>query len=180
MEPDLLNTYEFRNVHHLERHFGDIPNQLTLLMLANLEDKPISARSHLERWASIFQEKTLRHGARKIPETKAIEDPEELAAGDEAMKEFIDSLDVRHLPQAVREQYIRNLRYYNDSWADIEEKANARAEARVLEKGKTEGKAEGQTAAKIEIARNLKLMNLSIEQIRAATGLTADEIKAIK
>ena len=176
MEPDLLNTYELRNVHHLNRNFGDIPNQLTLLMLANLEDKPISARSHLERWASIFQEKALRHGARKIPETKAIEDPEELAAGDEAMKEFIDSLDVRHLPQAVREQYIRNLRYYNDSWADIEEKATARGEARGIEKGK----AEGENAKAIEIARNLKSMNLSIEQIRAATGLTADEIKTIK
>jgi predicted transposase/invertase (TIGR01784 family) len=168
MEPDLLNTYELRNVHHLERHFGEIPNQLTLLMLANLEDKPISARSHLERWASLFQEKALRHGARKIPETKAIEDPEELAAGDAAMKEFIESLDVRHLPQAVREQYIRNLRYYNDSWADIEEKATARGEAR------------GEKAAKVEIARGMLKDKMSTTTIAKYTGLTADEIRAIK
>lgn len=180
MEPDLLNTYELRNVHHLNRHFGDIPNQLTLLMLANLEDKPISARSHLERWASLFQEKALRYGARKIPETKAIEDPEELAAGDAAMKEFIDSLDIRHLPQAVREQYIRNLRYYNDSWADIEEKATARGEARGIEKGKAEGKAEGENAKAIEIALGMLKDKLPISTIVKYTGLTADEIKAIK
>lgn len=162
MEPDLLNTYELRNVHHLERHFGDIPNQLTLLMLANLEDKPISARSQLERWASLFQEKALRHGSRKIPETKAIEYPEELAAGDAAMKEFIDSLDVRHLPQAVREQYIRNIRYNNDSWADIEEKANARAEARVLEKGKAAGEIAGQIKL---IVRQIRTNKIQLKDI---------------
>ena len=35
-------------------------------------------------------------------------------------------------------------------------------------------------AKAIEIARNLKLMNLSINQIKAATGLTEDEINALK
>lgn len=47
-------------------------------------------------------------------------------------------------------------------------------------KSKAEGKFEGEKAAKIEIARNLKSMNLSIDQIKKATGLTADEIKGIK
>ena len=46
--------------------------------------------------------------------------------------------------------------------------------------GEAKGKSEGEKAAKIEIARNLKSMNLTVEQIIAATGLTADEIKAIK
>jgi predicted transposase/invertase (TIGR01784 family) len=41
------------------------------------------------------------------------------------------------------------------------------------------GKSEGEKAAKIEIARNLKSMNLTVDQIKAATGLTEDEIKAI-
>lgn len=160
MEPDLLNTYELRNIHHLERHFGDIPNQLTLLMLANLKEKPISALSSLERWAYIFQEKALRHGARKIPATKSIENPEELAAGDEAMKEFIDSLDIRHLPEEVRERYHRTIQYYNDSIVDIAEKA---------EKNKA-----------TEIARNLLAMNLPIHQIQQATGLTEAEINDLR
>lgn len=53
-------------------------------------------------------------------------------------------------------------------------------EVEEFNKGKTEGKIEGEKAAKIEIARNLKSMNLSVEQIKAATGLTEAEINDLK
>ncbi len=39
MEPELVNPYELRHVHQLERHYGDVPNQIILLMLANLPKK---------------------------------------------------------------------------------------------------------------------------------------------
>ena len=35
MEPDLVNPYTLRHAHHLERTFGEIPYQLTLVTLAN-------------------------------------------------------------------------------------------------------------------------------------------------
>jgi predicted transposase/invertase (TIGR01784 family) len=42
-----------------------------------------------------------------------------------------------------------------------------------IEKGKSEGKAEGLT----EVARNMKSMGFSDEQIRQATGLSPEEIE---
>lgn len=159
MEPDLLNTYELRNIHHLERHFGDIPNQITLLMLAKAYQSTFT-----KRWAYIFQEKDLRHGARRLPEMKAIESPEELAAGDEAMKEFIHRLDMRYLPHEVIDSYRKAIQYYNDSIVSIAEK----------------GKAEGRKERDIEIARNLLSMNLPIDQIQQATGLSEEETQSLK
>lgn len=45
--------------------------------------------------------------------------------------------------------------------------------------GKIEGKIEGENEAKRTVARNLKSMNLSIEQITQATGLTPEEIEKL-
>ncbi|MBH1989722.1 MAG: Rpn family recombination-promoting nuclease/putative transposase [Alphaproteobacteria bacterium] len=59
------------------------------------------------------------------------------------------------------------------------EKGIAKGMEKGIAKGLEKGKSEGEKAAKIEIARNLKSMNLTVDQIKAATGLTEDEIKAI-
>ena len=45
--------------------------------------------------------------------------------------------------------------------------------------GRTEGIAEGTKEKTIEIARNLLNMQMSIEDISKATGLTEDEIKSL-
>ena len=37
MEPYLVNPYELRHTKKLERHYGDVPNQIVLLMLDNLK-----------------------------------------------------------------------------------------------------------------------------------------------
>jgi hypothetical protein len=37
MEPILVSTYELRHIKQLERHFGDITNQIVLLMMDRLE-----------------------------------------------------------------------------------------------------------------------------------------------
>ena len=49
-----------------------------------------------------------------------------------------------------------------------------------LEKGLEKGIAEGEKIKAIEIARKLKSMNLSTEQVKAATNLTEEEILEIK
>lgn len=54
---------------------------------------------------------------------------------------------------------------------------------RELEKfteGKVQGKAEGEKAKALEIARNLKSMNLTRDKIKAATSLTESEIDELK
>ena len=48
------------------------------------------------------------------------------------------------------------------------------------EQGMKEGKEQGIKEGKIEIAKNLLRINLPLEQISAATGLSVDEIKKLK
>lgn len=45
--------------------------------------------------------------------------------------------------------------------------------------GRVEGRAEGEKAKAVEIARNLKSMNLPMEAIKQATQLTDEEIEAL-
>ena len=54
-----------------------------------------------------------------------------------------------------------------------------KGEAIGLEKGRKEGLEEGRLEAKLETAKNLKSMNLSIESIAAATGLTEDQVRKL-
>ncbi len=168
MEPDLKNIYELRHITHLKRRYGDIPNQIVLLMLANLPDKSEKDFTPLERWAYMFQDKGLRYGARKIEEVKEIKNPKAVTGGNKAIEKFIQRLDVRHLPQEVIDRYHSAIQYYNDTILDIEEKAE--------EKGKTEGE---KTKA-IEIARGMLRKKMDVRLIAKYTGLTEDEILAIK
>ena len=48
-----------------------------------------------------------------------------------------------------------------------------------MTKGKEEGLAEGEYRAKIETAKNLLAIGLSIDQISKATGLNIDEVKLL-
>ena len=52
-------------------------------------------------------------------------------------------------------------------------------EAIGLEKGRKEGLVEGRQEEKRSIARNLKSMGLSVQQIRQASGLTLEEIEQL-
>jgi hypothetical protein len=168
MEPDLTNVYELRNVRWLNRHYGDIPNQIVLLMLANLKERPLRELSSVERWAYLFQDKGLRYGARRIEEVKEIEDPEEVAAGDKAIERFIQRLDLRHLPQEVVDRYHSAIQYYNDTIVDIEEK------------GMTKGIAKGEKKKAIDIAKKMLKRNRPIEEIMEDTELTREEVEAIR
>ncbi len=164
MEPKLVNPYELRHVHQLERHYGNVPNQIILLMLANLPNKPAKDYSYVERWAYLFRDETLKSGVHKISETKEIDNPDEISGGDKAIQEFIDRLDMRHLPMDVRTRYLSAIQYYNDSIVDIDEKA----EERGVSKGKIEEKQ--------EIAKKMLDQNLPIGVIVTCTGLTENEI----
>ena len=48
------------------------------------------------------------------------------------------------------------------------------------DKGKAEGKAEGETNKAVEIARNLLRQNIDLQIISSSTGLSIDEIKQLK
>lgn len=53
-------------------------------------------------------------------------------------------------------------------------------EARGFRLGKEEGRAEGEKNKQLEIAKKLLDLEISIEQIVEATGLTEEEINSIK
>lgn len=51
---------------------------------------------------------------------------------------------------------------------------------RGLAEGKAEGKSEGRSMALADVARSLLAMGLPVEQIVTATGLSAEQVKALK
>jgi predicted transposase/invertase (TIGR01784 family) len=78
-------------------------------------------------------------------------------------------------------KYSMSEREWNSYEAALKHERDARAiEEYKLQHAEEKGKSEGEKAAKIEIARNLKSMSLSTEQIKAATNLTEEEILEIK
>lgn len=60
MEPDLVNTYELRHTRDIERHFGDTPNQITLVMLDHLSETIPELSNPLEHWLYAFKDSTLK------------------------------------------------------------------------------------------------------------------------
>ena len=83
--------------------------------------------------------------------------------------------------------YERSLRHYLDNYnclKSIQEEAHdeglqeglEKGHQEGLEEGRQQGLEEGRMEGVMETARNLKQMGLSVDQIKQATGLTADEI----
>ena len=172
MEPLLVNPYELRHTKQLDRHYGDIPNRIILLMLDNLKIKQGIHMTPIEKWAYVFKDPALRSGVKKIPETKEITDSYIIDGDDKAISSFIKRIKVDNLPQEVREKYIRTLHYYNSVIVDIEEKA--------IEKGKVEGLIEGEQKAKREMALKMIRKGLDDESIIELSGLTQSELDDIK
>lgn len=102
-----------------------------------------------------------------------------LLGDDVVLKKAFDESTKYSMNEEEWNSYEAALKHERDARA-IEDYKLQQAEEKGLEKGLERGISEGEKAAKIEIARNLKSMKLTIEQIIAATGLTADEIKAIE
>ena len=61
----------------------------------------------------------------------------------------------------------------------VEEDAREAGWKKGLAEGKVEGRAEGKAEEKRAIARNMKAIGLTLEQIKTATGLTENEIEAL-
>ena len=170
MEPFLVNTYELRHIKQLERHFGDIPNQIILLMMDRLEKEAADLTSSIERWAYVFKDKSMKSGAVKIHETKTIEEPAVIAGDDRAILAFFDRLNIENVPHNVRERYIREIEYFNRSIIDIREQGREQG----LEQGREQGYNEGLRV----VAGNLLKSGMPVQEIISLTGLTEDQIRS--
>ena len=70
------------------------------------------------------------------------------------------------------------LRHYEDSLKAFRDVKNCIDSAE--EKGRAEGRAEGERAKAIEIAKQLLAMHLPMESITKATGLSEEELATLK
>ena len=96
-------------------------------------------------------------------------------AQDAVFRRLSEIAEVAALSKEERRQYDESLRHYRDTIAVMH--------GQYLEgesKGRAEGRAEGRDERTLEIARNLKAMNYSDEDIAKATGLSIEEINNIK
>jgi hypothetical protein len=135
MEPLLVNPYELRHMEQLDRHYGHVPNRIILLMLDHLNKPVAELKTPIEDWAYVFKDRKLSKGAVKIPVTKKLQEIELIANRNPGIREFIERIDVKNLPNQVRDRHMRAIQYYNTTIIDIEEKAVERG----IEKGKREG-----------------------------------------
>ncbi len=172
MEPLLVNPYEFRHTKQLDRHYGDIPNRIVLLMLDNLKTTDGRGMTPIEKWASIFRDPALKSGVRKIPEIKELSDPNIIDGDDKAISSFIERIKLGNLPNEVRESYIRNLHYYNTTLIDIEDKA--------IKKGLIEGRIEGRMEEKIGLYLKKVLKGKTDDQIMDEMEITSNELNELK
>jgi PD-(D/E)XK nuclease family transposase len=164
MEPLLVNPYELRHTEQLDRHYGDMPHRIVLLMLDHLKKPAAELSSPIEDWAYVFKDTALKSGAKKIPETKEIEDIELVANRNPGIREFIERIDVKNLPAEVHDRYVRAIHYYNTTIVDIEEK----------------GKAIGRKEGILQAACAMKEIGIPDEKIAEALGLNQQEMESLK
>ena len=193
MEPLLVNPYELRHTEQLDRHYGHVPNRIILLMLDHLNKPVAELKTPIEDWAYVLKEQTLRKGAVTIPVTKELQEIELIANRNPGIREFIERIDVKNLPNQVRDRHMRAIQYYNTTIIDIEEKAVERGIEKgkreglfkAIEKGKREGLFKGIEKGKreglLKGARVLKeLKTMSHAEIAIKLDLTEADVSGIK
>ncbi len=99
------------------------------------------------------------------------EEMEMLAHENPEIEKAYDALQDLSNDEAKRHEAQQREMYLQNEMAINEER---------YEQGVKEGKEQGLKESKIEIAKNLLRINLPLEQISAATGLSVDEIKKLK
>jgi hypothetical protein len=162
MEPLFVNSYERRHTEFPDRHYGDVNDKITVLMLHHLKDKPYEEMTLIEKWAYAFKDNDLRQGTRKINEIKEIKDPEHLSEGQPALKEFLERLEAQKLPERVVDRYHRFVQDFNLSWADIAERMKEWVKPEVREEVREEVKEEVREEVKEEVREEVK------EEVREA------------
>ena len=164
MEPLLVNPYELRHTKQLDRHYGDVPYRIVLLMLDHLNKPVAELKTPIEDWAYVFKDRILRSGE-GISKTKVLEGIELIANRNPGIKEFIERTDVNNLPNEARDRKMRAIHYYDTTIIDIEEKG--------IEKGMKEGL--------LKAARVLKeLKTMSHAEIAIKLDLTEADVSGIK
>ena len=89
-------------------------------------------------------------------------------AQDAVFKRLSEIAEVASLSKEERRQYDESLKHYRDTIAVMQ--------GQFME-GEKKGRAEGRAEGRMDVAKQLKTMGFSVEDIAKATGLSIEEIK---
>ena len=123
-----------------------------------------------EKYKEKTENEKLNKWIKFIKEPGGIEmgDEKEIKKAKEVLEEISQDKRERYLAE-LREKYILDQKAIEDAGYD-----------KGLREGMTQGIAQGKKEEKKKIAKNLLKLNMSIEQIEKATGLTKEEIEKLK
>jgi predicted transposase/invertase (TIGR01784 family) len=123
-----------------------------------------------EKWAFVFN---------NLAELKSI--PDELS--EKYFRKLFETAKIVNFTDVEQSSYIEDqkMKYdYENVMEYAVEQAAKQAAEKAKAKGKAEGKLEGLAEGKLETAKNLLGMGLSIEQITQATGLSKEKVAALR
>jgi flagellar biosynthesis/type III secretory pathway protein FliH len=150
-------------------------------MLDHLNKPVAELKTPIEDWAYVFKDRKLRYGAVKVPVTKKLQEIELIANRNPGIRAFIERIDVKNLPNEVRDRHMRAIQYYNTTIMDIEEKAVDRGIKKGEREGLLKGIEKGKREALLKAARVLKeLKTMSHAEIAIKLDLTEADVSGIK
>ncbi|MFM2343605.1 MAG: hypothetical protein RLZZ210_213 [Pseudomonadota bacterium] len=97
---------------------------------------------------------------------------------DKLFEDIFEKAKLAKFNQLEHSIYINSLKEYLDLFNTFRT-ATSEAEAKGIMQGRAEGRIEGELQAKLVIAKNLKNLNLPLENIMQVTGLTKEQIETI-
>ena len=159
---DILELTPTQKTRYSKEKVGDIFPDYCVLRVESFDE---IAKTPLDEW--IYYLKT----------TKILDNFTAQGLDEMRIKQKVDDL-----PDAEKKAYYRHLDQVSYEEGVIE---HNRSEARIkgiaegLEKGKAEGLAEGKAEGRLEIAKELKVLGISFDQISAATKLSMEEIEKL-
>ncbi len=175
------NTFKLKNDKNNVHHFKDIElHTIELIKFEDNKDKQAKndkedlvlllskIKTSLDRWAAFLSRVDLLVN-RKLP--KELNDPQ--------IQKALDVLEVMNFSAQEREAYEAHLKWLRDE-AGAVENALAKGLKKGLKRGLKEGLKEGRKERDIKIAGNLLSLDIPINVIAKATGLTVQQIKEIK
>ena len=149
-------------------------------MLDNLKKPAAELKTDIEDWAYVFKEPALKSDVIKIPQTKVIEDIELIENRNPGIKEFLERIDVKNLPDEVRKLYMEDVAYFNGSMFDVKVKNKIEG----IEIGKTEGIKIGEANMLQKVfkgVRAIKMLKIMTDaEIANELGLTVAQVADIK
>jgi predicted transposase/invertase (TIGR01784 family) len=145
---------------------------LELRKLSQIESKPVRKMTSLERWASFFRFGTDK--AKRPLINGILEAEEEIALAGKVMQRFTKK-EQEFFDNISREKYQVDMNAKRRRERERAKRADERAEKRIVAKIHAEGQAE----ARMEMARKLKAMGISVKKIAAVTDLSPEQIKGL-